>query len=76
MGDRARSKWAEKLGPAAVPLSWGSWVPIEHNVTWVETYTFVSSGILVHPAVRPYRHGPKSGRGLLCPFRGGSWVPI
>ena len=25
-------------GRAAVPLSVGSWVPIERNVTWVEAY--------------------------------------
>ena len=39
MGDRARSNCSRKVGGrAVVPLSVGSWVPIERNVTWVEAY--------------------------------------
>ena len=52
MGDRARSKWAEKLGRAAVPLSvGGAGFPSNTMFAWAEAYTSVPSDILIHPTV-------------------------
>ena len=51
----------------------GSWVPM--NTMWPGSRpTFVPSGILIHPAIWPQQTWPKLG--MLCPFLGGSWVPI
>ena len=73
----------QKFG-GAVPFFWGSWVP-SNTQSPVQAYTFVTSVILVHPAVLPQRTLAENWG--LCPFMGGgagccaplgkeSWVPI
>ena len=37
MVDHARAKWAERWG-LLCPFSWGSWVPILHNVAGTEAF--------------------------------------
>jgi len=72
MGNHARAKWAQKWA-AAVHLSMGGWVPIEHNVAWDEAY-FCTQWHLDPSSCFGYnRHGPKIGG--CAPF-GGSWLPI
>ena len=38
MGDCGHNRHGPKRGGAAVPLSWGSWVPVYHNVASAEVY--------------------------------------
>jgi len=59
--------WAENSGGGAAPL-WGR-ARSPSNTMWPEPRsTFVSSGILIHPAVWPKQIWAENG--VLCPFFG------
>ena len=64
-----------KIEWGAVPFFLGGAAsPSNTKSPWLRP-TSIPSGILVHPAIWPQRTMATICGGL-CPFRGGSWVPI
>jgi len=59
-------------GQAAVPLSvGGSWVPIEHNVTWVEAYLRIKR----YPGASSQYTSAKKWAGAAVPLSAGTGSP-
>jgi len=74
MGDSGHNRHEPKSG-GAVPFFRESWVPIQHNVAWVEAYP-VSSGILIHAAVWLQYMGQYWGCSAVLPLFVGCGIPI
>ena len=62
-------------GRAVVPLSVGSWVPIERNVTWVEAYLRIKWYPGAFSRLATIHMGRKVGGGAVH-LSGGSWVSV
>jgi len=76
MGDRLATIDMDRKVAAAVPLSVGELVPIEHNVAWAETYIRRPTNKHFHPSRRfaTTDMGRKFGEGV-CPFGEGAGSP-
>ena len=57
-------------GRAVVPLSVGTWVPIERNVTWVEAYVRIKWYPGASSRLATMHMGRKVGGRCFAPFRG------
>jgi len=56
------------------PFRGGSWVPIEHNVTWVEAYLRIERYPGASSRLATIHIGREVGGGCCAPF-GWNWVP-
>ena len=63
-----------KLG--AVPLLWGSWDLIQHNVAWAKVYLCTKWHLDPSSHLATIDMGQKLGGGGCALFSGGSWFPI